>query len=109
MAILGVTTALQTLTGGKLTMEKVLKSERQLTCTAWVVFCLVMAFGASGFYFDSGNFLRAGTYLASGFAIAHMMSRRVIKELKCEIALTTASFDAAAPVDPEPDEPATDD
>jgi hypothetical protein len=37
-------------------MEKVLKYERQLTCTAWVVFCLVMAFGASGFYFDSGNF-----------------------------------------------------
>ena len=81
-------------------MEKVLKCERQLTWTMYVVLCLVMAFGVSGFYFDSGNFLRAGTFLASGFTIAHVMSRRVIKELKREIALTTVSFDAAASVDP---------
>jgi hypothetical protein len=84
MAILGVMTALHQLTGEKLIMEKVLKYERQLTCTTWGVFCLVMAFGVLGFYFDSGNFLRAGTYLASGFTIAHGMSRRVIKELKSE-------------------------
>ncbi len=90
-------------------MEKVLKYERQLTCTAWVVFCLVMAFGASGFYFDSGNFLRAGTYLASGFAIAHMMSRRVIKELKRENkSLKSDASTGSVDTTPPADEPATD-
>ena len=66
-------------------MVKVLRYERQLTWTMWVVLCLVMAFGVYGIYFDSSRSVTAAIFLGVGFSIANATNRLLIKELKREI------------------------
>ena len=90
-------------------MEKVLRNERQLKWMSLVVMCVFIAGNAAGFYFDNYRLMRAGVFLAIGFAIAEGMSRRVIKELKRENeSLKSDASTGSVDTTPPADEPATD-
>ena len=84
-------------------MEKVLKYERQLMWSGIGLICLAMALFLLSLYLDSRFFMGMVSGLAFGFAIAHAMSRRVIKELKREIETlkSGASTGSVEPTSPE--------